>query len=105
MLDFYAVHDLEPFPEDLPRERTEVGSMDIDEYHACAEVIEACLSGVGVEASYFSDWTVPGDRSAEVVACLTRRGNDVPDAARRGVATFAAILRRAEGRTLLAVCD
>lgn len=105
MLEFYAVHDLHPFPEDLPAEHILVGAMDIEEYHSCAEVVHSCLSKVGVEASYFLDWTVPAEQHGEVLRCLERSSQDVADEARRWLAAFTAIVRGADGFTLLAVCD
>lgn len=105
MLEFYAVHDLHPFPEDLPAEHILVGTMDIEEYHSCAEVVHCCLSKVGVEASYFSDWTVPAEQHSEVLRCLERSSQDMTDEPRRALAAFTAIVLAADGLTLLAVCD
>ena len=104
MLDFYAVRHLHPFPEDVPAERVSLGSMDIAEYHSCAELIEPCLATIGVEASYFSDWIVAADKQAELQRCL-ERPRDATGEARRGLEAFTAIVRGAAGLTLLAVCD
>lgn len=105
MLDFYAVHDLHPFPDDLPAEHISLGGMDIAEYHECAEIVHSCLAKIGVEASYFSDWTVSPDQHGEVLRCLESSRQDLTDEARRALDAFSAIVRRAEGFTLLAVCD
>ena len=98
------MRDLHPFPEDVPAERVSLGSMDIAEYHSCAELVEPCLAMIGVEASYFSDWIVPAEQHAEVLRCL-ERPQDSTGEARRALEVFTAIVRGAAGLTLLAVCD
>ena len=105
MLDFYAVRDLHPFPEDLPTERISLGSMDIAEYHSCAALVEPCLAEIGVEASYFSDWIVAAEQHVEVLRCLGRSSQDATEEARHALEVLTAIVRGAGGLTLLAVCD
>ena len=104
MLDFYAVRDLHPFPEDVPTESVSLGSMDLVEYHSCANLVEPCLAKIGVEASYFSDWAVAAEQHAELLRCL-ERPQDSTEEAQRALEVFAAIVRGAAGLTLLAVCD
>ena len=104
MLDFYAVRDLYPFPEDMPAESVLLGSMDIREYHRCAELVRPCLAKLGVEASYFSDWIVAPEQQAELLRGLERPEASTKEA-QRALDVFTAIVRGAAGLTLLAVCD
>lgn len=105
MLDFYAVEDLGPWPDDLPLLREYVGSMDIGEFHECLPLISPCFVGIGVEISYFTDWTLTSDQVEAALLCLFRSPSEVTGSAQIAVGKFVDAVRQAEGRTLLAVCD
>lgn len=107
MLDFYAVERLEPWPDDIPAASRLVGSMELRHFQSCAAVLQTCLGRFGIECSYFKDWIVPREELGALLRCLRQSPGAAEAMAnpRTGLATLIAIIARAEGSTLLAVCD
>ena len=104
MLDLYAVGDLAPWPDDVPTDSRQIGSIDQRRVALVADDLERCLARVGVEGALGADWLVGADAVAELARLLHQaageggRGRDV-------LRELAAIVEAADGRLLLAIED
>lgn len=106
MLDFYSTEDLCPFPEDLPVDRQPIGSMSLREFESCRASASPCFEAADVaDFSFFSDWIVPAEAQAAIVACLESQLSTIEDESRQGLEILRRILSRSAGANVLAVCD
>lgn len=107
MLDFYAVEDMHPWPDDVPAARRLIGSMSAEDFHSSGGLISQCLRACGSDRSYFDDWIIPREEVAPLLRCLCETAARLPQSINpnSGLGMLISIIARAEGSILLAVCD
>ncbi len=105
MLNFYAFRDLRPWPEDLPADGRYIGGLDDRDYRTVASVMEPTLRELGIQGSYSSDWIVPTDKVATFIQNLHRSCSVLTESQIRNIEQLILLVSKADGASLLAVCD
>ena len=107
MLDFYAVEDMHPWPDDMPAARRLIGSMSSEDFHSSDGLVSQCLRACGCDRSHFDDWIIPREEIAPLLRCLRETAARLPHPVNpnSGLGMLMSIIARAEGSILLAVCD